>query len=236
MLDSPIAALLVEDDDRLARFTADFLTQNGVTVTRASDGEEGLAEALRKTYDIVILDLMLPRRDGLEVCKRLRARSNVPIIVVTARAEEVDRLLGFELGADDYLPKPFSARELLARIRVHVRRARGQVGPDAAAHFLRVGELELHPPSLRATLSGRELELTSYEFALLRALAERAGRALTREQLLELAKGGTEDSFERSIDIRISRLRQKLGDDPRNPRRLKTVRGMGYMLASELEP
>lgn len=236
MLDFQIAALLIEDDDRLARFTTDFLNQNGVTVTRASDGEEGLAEALRRTYDVVILDLMLPRRDGLDVCKRLRARSNVPIIVVTARADEVDRLLGFELGADDYLPKPFSARELLARLRVHVRRARGQVGPDAAAHLLRVGELELHPMSMRATLAGRELELTSYEFALLRALAERAGRALTREQLLELAKGGTEDSFERSIDIRISRLRQKLGDDPRNPRRLKTIRGMGYMLASELEP
>jgi DNA-binding response OmpR family regulator len=236
MLDSPIAALLIEDDDRLARFTTDFLTQNGVVVTRAGDGEEGLTAALRKTYDVVILDLMLPRRDGLDVCKRLRARSNVPIVVVTARVDEVDRLLGFELGADDYLPKPFSPRELLARMRVHVRRARGQVGPDAAAHLLRVGDLELHPMSMRATLGGRDIELTSYEFALLRVLAERAGRALTREQLLELAKGGTEDSFERSIDIRISRLRQKLGDDPRNPRRLKTVRGMGYMLASELEP
>lgn len=235
MSELQLSALLIEDDDRLARFTADFLEQNSVCVTRCGDGDEGLSAALRKTYDVVILDLMLPRRDGLEVCKRIRSQSNVPIIVVTARVEEVDRLLGFEVGADDYLPKPFSPRELLARLRVHVRRARGQVGPDAATHLLRVADLELHPLSMRATRGGQELDLTSYEFALLRVLAERAGRVLTREQLLELAKGGSEDSFERSIDIRVSRLRQKLGDDPRRPRLLKTVRGMGYMLATEQE-
>jgi DNA-binding response OmpR family regulator len=235
MSELEITALLIEDDDRLARFTVDFLLQNGVAVARAADGDEGLSEALRKTYDVIILDLMLPGRDGLEVCKQLRARSNVPILVVTARVDEVDRLLGFELGADDYLPKPFSPRELLARLRAHVRRARGQVGPAAMTNCVRVGDLELYPLSLRATLGGRELELTSYEFALLRVLAERAGRPLTREQLLELAKGGAEDSFERSIDIRVSRLRQKLGDDPRRPRLLKTVRGMGYMLAMETE-
>src|SRR3569832_775221 len=127
MSELPINALLVEDDDRLARFTAEFLTQNGLQVTRAADGEMGLGEALRDTYDVVILDLLLPRRDGFDLCKQLRARSNVPIVMVTARIDEVDRLLGFELGADDYLPTPFSPRELLARVRAHVRRARGLV-------------------------------------------------------------------------------------------------------------
>lgn len=236
MTELPVAALLVEDDDRLARFTTDFLVQNSIRVTRAADGEEGLAEALRRPYDVVILDLLLPRRDGWDVCKQLRARSNVPIIVITARGDVQDRLLGFELGADDYLPKPFSPQELLARVRVHVRRARGQVGPDAKAPILRVGDLELSTLSLRATLGGRDLELTSDEFTLLKTLAEHAGRALTREQLLDLTKGGSEDNFERSIDVRISRLRQKLGDDSRSPRLLKTVRGMGYMLATEQEP
>jgi len=232
----PIAALLVEDDDRLARFTAEFLDQNGVKVTRAPDGEEGLNEALRNFYDIVILDLLLPRRDGLDLCRRLRARSNVPIVIVTARADEVDRLLGFELGADDYLPKPFSPRELLARVRAHVRRARGLVGPTEHDYMLRVGALALSPTQMRATLAGRELELTSYEFLLLKALAERAGKVLTRERLLDLAKGDADDSFERSIDVRISRLRQKLGDDSRHPRLLKTIRGVGYMLAGQLSP
>ena len=236
MADLTISALLIEDDDRLARFTADFLQRNGVAVSRAADGEEGLAEALRKNFDVIILDLMLPGRDGLDVCRQIRARQTVPIIVVTARTHEMDRVLGLELGADDYLPKPFSTRELLARIRAQVRRARGQVGPSASGQTLRVGDLELFPTSLRATLGGRELELTSYEFALLRTLAERAGRVLTREQLLDLAKGSAEESFERSIDIRVSRLRHKLGDDPRKPRLLKTVRGMGYMLAVESEP
>ena len=233
MTEVPISALLVEDDDRLARFTSEFLVQNGLRVTRAPDGETGLSEALRKSYDVVILDLLLPHRDGLDVCKRLRARSNVPIIVVTARVDVLDRLLGFELGADDYLPKPFSPRELLARVRVHVRRARGQVGPSSQSQLLRVGELELNAMSLTATLAGRPLDLTSYEFTLLKTLAEHAGRVLTREQLLDLTKGSAEENFERSIDVRVSRLRQKLGDDPRSPRLLKTVRGMGYLLAAE---
>lgn len=236
MSELPMEALLVEDDDRLARFTMEFLEQHGVRVARAANGEEGLAEAVRKSYDVIILDLLLPRRDGLDVCKRLRARSSVPIIMVTARIDEVDRLLGFELGADDYLPKPFSPRELLARMRVHVRRARGLVGAGTRTNCLRVGDLELSPMSMRATLAGRDLELTSYEFALLKTLVEHAGRVLTREQLLDLTRSGSEDSFERSIDVRISRLRQKLGDDPRHPRLLKTVRGMGYMLAAELDP
>jgi DNA-binding response OmpR family regulator len=175
--------------------------------------------------------LQLPELDGLAVCRELRSRLDVPIVMITARGEEADRVLGLEFGADDYLPKPFSARELLARIRAHVRRARGRVGPRALR--VEVGRLVLDPAALHATLDGRELALTSSEFALLRALAENAGRVLSREQLLYLARGNAEEAFDRSIDVQISRLRHKLDDDPRNPRLLKTVRGFGYMLSFE---
>jgi DNA-binding response OmpR family regulator len=228
-----IRVLLVEDDQRLARLTARYLEGHGLVVTLAFDGNQGLAEALRNAYDVVLLDLMLPGRDGIEVCRELRARKDVPVIMVTARGEEADRVLGLELGADDYVSKPFSSRELLARIRAVVRRARGQVGP--ASRQTTVGRLVIDPSALRATLDGHPLQLTAYEFSLLRVLAERAGRVLSREQLLDLAKGSAEEAFDRSIDVHISRLRQKLGDDPRNPRLLKTVRGTGYMLATEHE-
>ena len=226
-----ILALLVEDDDRLARFTAEFLDQNGVAVTRAADGEAGLREAAARSFDIVILDLQLPRKDGLSVCRELRTRSGVPILVVTARTEEPDRIIGLELGADDYLGKPFSARELLARVRALVRRARGQLGPTS--DVLTAGSLELRIAAMRVTYRGFAVELTSYEFTLLRVLVERRGRVLSREQLLELAKGTAEDAFDRSIDVRISKLRQKLGEDPRHPSIIRTVRGAGYVLTCE---
>jgi two-component system OmpR family response regulator len=225
-----ISALLVEDDARLARLTADYLTSHGLVVTIAGDGKRGLEEALRHRYDVVLLDLMLPGRDGLEVCRALRAQSDVPIIMLTARGEEADRVLGLELGADDYMPKPFSPRELLARIRALLRRARGQSGPSNERTLV-VGDLVIDPAARRATRSGRELPLTSYEFMLLRVLAERAGRVLSRGRLMELARGSAEEAFDRSIDVHVSRLRQKLGDDPKRPRLLKTVRGAGYLLA-----
>jgi len=228
---SSILALLVEDDERLARFTAEFLGKNGVVVTRAADGETALREAKRGAFDVVILDLMLPGRDGLSVCHELRARSSVPILMVTARADEPDRVVGLELGADDYLGKPFSARELLARVKALVRRARGQVGPSG--EVLRAGALELRPGSMAASFRGRPVEFTSYEFTLLRVLVERRGRVLSREQILELARGNSEDAFDRSIDVRISRIRQKLGEDPRRPSIIRTVRGAGYLLADE---
>ncbi|MCI0569190.1 MAG: response regulator transcription factor [Myxococcaceae bacterium] len=226
-------ALLVEDDDRLARLVGEYLHSHGVVVTRAADGEAGLREALAHRFDVILLDLMLPGRDGLDVCRELRARSDVPVIILTARGEEADRVMGLEIGADDYLAKPFSPRELLARIRALLRRTRGQAGP--ATRAVRVAGLHLDPASRRATLDGRELNLTGYEFTLLRVLAERSGRILSREQLLDLAKGNAEDSFDRSIDVHISRLRQKLGDDAKNPRLLKTVRGVGYLLAVDGE-
>ena len=224
-----IKVLLVEDDDRLAQLTARYLESHGVVVTIAKDGLEGQAEALRRQYDCLVLDLMLPGRDGIEVTRELRARTDVPIVMVTARAEEADRVLGLEVGADDYVTKPFSPRELLARIRATVRRVRGQAGP--AQQTIQVGALVLDPQRMTVTLEGKSIDVTAYEFSILRALAQRPGRVLSREQLLDLAKGSAELSFDRSIDVHVSRLRAKLGDDSRSPKILKTVRGVGYLLA-----
>ena len=224
-----IKVLLVEDDTRLAQLTARYLESHGVVVTVTHDGIEGQAEALRRQYDCIVLDLMLPGRDGLEVTRELRARTDVPILMVTARAEEADRVLGLEVGADDYVTKPFSPRELLARIRATVRRVRGQAGPQQQT--IQVGELVLDPQRMTVTLEGKPIDVTAYEFSILRALAQRPGRVLSREQLLDLAKGSAELSFDRSIDVHVSRLRAKLGDDSRSPKILKTVRGVGYLLA-----
>jgi DNA-binding response OmpR family regulator len=227
--ESLIQVLLVEDDEKLARLTADYLERSGLIVTRVGDGRTALATVLSQRFDIVVLDLMLPLLGGLEVCRELRTRSSIPILMVTARDEEVDRVLGLEVGADDYVTKPFSTRELLARIRAHVRRARGRTGPAPVA-VLRVGPLTLEPGALRATLRGQPLDLTSHEFALLRVLAERPGQPLSREELL-VRLGSAEQAFDRAIDVRISRLRQKLEADPREPQLIKTVRGVGYVLA-----
>jgi two-component system response regulator RstA len=225
-----IRVLLCEDDARLLQLTRAYLEKHGLLVTSAGTGEEAVNEARRQRFDCVLLDVMLPGMSGIDVCRRLREQSDVPIIMITARGEEADRVLGLEIGADDYVPKPFSPRELLARVRALVRRARGRVGP--VTRTVVVGDLELDPTSRRVTLEGRELYLTGYEFALLYALCERAGRVLTREQLMELARGSAEDAFDRSIDVHVSRLRQKLGDDSRRPRRIKTVRGVGYQYAA----
>jgi DNA-binding response OmpR family regulator len=224
-----IKVLLVEDDERLAQLTARYLESHGVLVTISATGHDGQAEALRRQYDCIVLDVMLPGRDGIEVTRELRARTDVPIVMVTARTEEADRVLGLEVGADDYVPKPFSPRELLARIRATVRRVRGQAGPTQQT--VQVGGLVLDPQKMTVTLDGNPIEVTAYEFSILRALAQRPGRVLSREQLLDLAKGSAELSFDRSIDVHVSRLRAKLGDDSRNPKILKTVRGAGYLLA-----
>jgi len=224
-----IKVLLVEDDERLAQLTARYLESHGVLVTIAVTGTEGQAEALRRQYDCLVLDVMLPGRDGIEITRELRARTDVPIVMVTARTEEADRVLGLEVGADDYVSKPFSPRELLARIRATVRRVRGQAGPTQQT--VQVGGLVLDPQKMTVTLDGNPIDVTAYEFSILRALAQRPGRVLSREQLLDLAKGSAELSFDRSIDVHVSRLRAKLGDDSRNPKILKTVRGAGYLLA-----
>ncbi len=225
--------LFVEDDERLASLTTRALETYGLQITWVANGREGLTEVLKGQYDVVILDLMLPGLSGLEICRELRARCAVPVIMLTALGEEADRVLGLETGADDYLAKPFSSRELLARLRALVRRGRGTMGPPR--EIIRIGELELSPRDYSATLAGRPLKLTTSEFVLLRVLAERAGRVLTREQLLDLTKGSSDEVFDRSIDAHISRLRQKLEADPRNPRWLRTIRGAGYLLAASGE-
>lgn len=232
LTDGTIHILLVEDDTRIAQLTTEFLNRYQVAVSMASDGKEALKQTQQTHFDVIVLDLMLPGMSGLDVCEAIRARSDVPIIMVTALAEESDRVVGIEHGADDYVTKPFSARELLARIRAVVRRARGQLRPLNRA--VTVGDLRLDPSALRASLAGRDLDLTSYEFSLLYALAERAGQVLSREQLLDLANAGADEAFDRSIDVRIWKLRQKLGDDARKPRVLKTVRGAGYVLTKGL--
>ncbi|MFM2417974.1 MAG: hypothetical protein RL385_2697 [Pseudomonadota bacterium] len=229
-----LRVVLIEDDERLARLTARYLESHGVIVTIAGDGREGLSEVLRLSPDAVLLDLQLPGLDGLSVCRQLRNRTDVPILVLTARDEEADRVLGLESGADDYIVKPFSSRELLARVRAQVRRARGRVGPEARR--IQVGPLCLEPITMTATLDGAPLQLTAYEFALLKALAENTGRVLGREQLMCLARGTPDQAFDRSIDVQISRLRAKLHDDPRNPTLLKTVRGVGYVLTGVRDP
>ena len=228
MFDEPsINVLLVEDDQRLAQLTKTYLESHQVTVTVAGDGRSALDLVERITFDALLLDIMLPGVDGLYVCQQVRRCSDIPIIMLTARGEEADRVMGLELGADDYLPKPFSPRELLARIRTAVRRYRGVLGPKS--HPLSVGPLTLDPGSRTARLGDVQLDLTGYEFSLLLAFVERKGRVLSREQLMALAQKSPEESFDRAIDVHISHLRQKLGDDPKHPRMIKTVRGIGYL-------
>lgn len=231
--DAPIKVLFVEDDVRLAKLTIRYLEGCQILVTWVTNGQQALSETGARQFDVILLDLMLPERDGVEVCRDLRLRLDVPIIMLTARKEEVDRVLGLDAGADDYVTKPFSSRELVSRIRAFVRRARGRVGP--ALRMVHVGAIAIDPASMRVTLNGQPITLTGYEFAILRVLAERAGRVVSREQLLDVAKGSAEEAFDRSIDIHISRLRNKLGDDARRPRYLKTIRGSGYMLAASDE-
>jgi DNA-binding response OmpR family regulator len=229
--DAPIKTLLIEDDERLGMLTKQFLELHGVIVTIAPNGTEGEREAMNRQYDCILLDLMLPDRNGVAVCRSLRTRITCPVIMVTAFAEDADVVAGLGAGADDYIRKPISGQTLLARIRAVVRRARGQVGPPPRR--IQIGPLVVDIGTMTATRDGLELGLTTSEFAILKVLAEHAGAVLSREQLLDLAKGGAELSFERSIDCHVSRLRSKLRDDARHPQLLKTIRGSGYMLAAK---
>jgi DNA-binding response OmpR family regulator len=224
-----ISIVYVEDDERLARLTKQYLESHGVLVTLVHRGDLAVAEVLRLRPDVVLLDVMLPGMGGLEICRALRERIDVPIVMITARIEEADRVMGLEGGADDYVGKPFSSRELLARVRAQARRARGGSGPRTDR--IEVGALVIDAATRGATHRGVPLSLTTFEFELLRALAERAGRAMTRDQLLQLVHGTGDEAFDRSIDVHVSRLRAKLDDDPRSPKLLKTIRGVGYMFA-----
>jgi len=248
--------LLVEDDPRLAEMLQEYLGQAGLRVSHAALGATAL-ELLRGAatpFNAVILDLMLPDMDGLDVCRRLRATHDTPVLMLTARGDAIDRIVGLELGADDYLPKPFEPRELLARLRAILRRrvddgrdtraghaardghadhdAHGRHAGDAGhAAVLRFGRLDIAPDAHAVTLAGAPCELTSYQFDLLLALARNAGRVLSRDTLMELVKGEQLEAFDRSIDVHMSRIRAAVEDDPKKPRRIITVRGAGYVFA-----
>jgi two-component system, OmpR family, response regulator len=226
-----LTVFLVEDDVRLSALTARYLESHGNVVLCFAHAEGVIPQLRLRPPDAVLLDLNLSGVDGVEVCRRIRAISTVPILMITARDAEADRVLGLESGADDYVIKPFSPRELLARLRAQVRRARGRSGPEAER--VCVGPLVLDPASRGVTLDGRNVALTTQEFELLLALARSAGRVLSREQLMSLYRGAADEAFDRAVDVSVSRLRAKLGDDPRNPRFLKTVRNAGYMLARD---
>jgi DNA-binding response OmpR family regulator len=221
--------LIIDDDQRLAAMLTEYLETRGYVIRSEPDGARGLASAERHGVDAVILDVMLPDLDGFEVCRRLRAVSDVPILMLTARGDDTDRIVGLEIGADDYLPKPFNPRELLARLRAVLRRR--HVGRAETAAPLRFGRLEIDRGARQVRLDGELRTLTSYQFDLLAALAERAGRVLSRDQLMDLVKGETLEAFDRSIDVHISRIRAAIEDDPKHPRRIVTVRGAGYVFA-----
>ena len=229
MVVSRPAALLVEDDARLASMVAEYLGRHEVDVTVVADGERGLAALRRGRFDVVLLDVMLPGIDGLEVCRRIRATPEwraLPVLMLTARGEDVDKIVGLELGADDYLAKPFNPRELLARLRAVLRRG----AADAPRARFTAGRLTVDFDAREVELDGRRVVLTHHEFELLAALARAGGRVLSREQLMDALKGQEYEAFDRSIDVHVSKLRAKLEKDPRAPRYIKTVRGVGYAL------
>jgi DNA-binding response OmpR family regulator len=225
--------LLIEDDNRLAGMVRDYLGESGFRVTIAGTGAEGLAAEARTGFDAIILDLMLPDVDGLEVCRRLRADASahgaVPVLMLTAKGDPMDRIVGLELGADDYLPKPFEPRELLARLRAILRRGRG----GDTAEILRFGQLEIDTGALEARIGGRACALTAHQFKLLEIMARAAGRVLSRDYLMDQLKGSTLETFDRSIDVHISRIRAEIEADPKHPRRVITVRGAGYVFAQQ---
>ena len=230
--------LMIEDDARLAQMVAEYLGQSGMQVTHRADGGSGLAQLQSQAEqlpDLVILDLMLPDMDGLDVCRRIRAlpgpAAQVPVLMLTAKGDPMDRIIGLELGADDYLPKPFEPRELLARIRAILRRRTDTSA--STTQLLRFGTLEIDRDARSVTVAGEACDLTSYQFDLLVALAERAGRVLTRDQIMEAVRGRELEAFDRSIDVHMGRIRAAIEQDAKNPRRMLTVRGVGYVFAKQ---
>ncbi|MFQ5407467.1 MAG: response regulator [Anaerolineales bacterium] len=222
--------LVIEDEAKIVRLVRMYLEEAGYTVVTATDGEQGLFAFRREKPSLVVLDLALPKLDGLEVCRTIRRDSNVPIIMLTARSEEIDKLLGLELGADDYITKPFSPRELVARVRTVLRRA----GPtENQTEVIEVGDVHVDLSRRRVRAGDQAVELTQTEFGLLAALARRPGQVLTRLQLLDQTQGNAFEGYERTIDQHIKNLRRKLEPDPHTPRYILTVRGIGYRFADE---
>ncbi len=225
------SVLLVEDEPKIVQLARDYLERAGFRVGSASNGEQGLHQFRAGRPDLVVLDLGLPGIDGLDVLRAMRREAGTPVIILTARGEESDRIVGLELGADDYMVKPFSPKELVARVRAVLRRAEGLAAPGAEQFS--AGELRLDVPRMRLSVAGREVELTPTEFQLLAALARQPGRIFTRSQLLEAVHGVAFESYERAIDTHIKNLRRKIEPDPRQPRYIQTVYGVGYRLAEE---
>ena len=240
--------LMIEDDTRLANMVGEYLRQSGYGFTHAVDGASGLAALQASPPDLVILDLMLPDMDGLEVCRRIKKQTNASgenlsaaVLMLTAKGDPMDRIVGLEIGADDYLPKPFEPRELLARIRAVLRRgsevaATGGAGAGSQKGLLKImqfGSLEIDRDARAVTVSGSVRELTSYQFDLLVALAERSGRVLSRDQIMEAVRGRELEAFDRSIDVHMGRIRSAIELDPKDPKRILTVRGVGYVFAKQ---
>jgi two-component system, OmpR family, phosphate regulon response regulator OmpR len=221
--------LLIEDDPRLAEMLSEYLGQAGFRISLATLGAAALRQLADSAYDAVVLDLMLPDMDGLDVCRQIRSSSDTPVLMLTARGDAIDRIIGLELGADDYLPKPFEPRELLARLRAILRRR--TPGKTAAERPLHFGRLDIDTAARAVLLDGVRCDLTGYQFDLLLVLAQNAGRVLSREMLMDKVKGEHLEAFDRSIDVHMSRIRAAIEDDPKKPRRVITVRGAGYVFA-----
>ncbi|RST50280.1 response regulator transcription factor [Variovorax sp. DXTD-1] len=229
--------LMIEDDARLAQMVGEYLTQSGFLFTHAGDGASGLEQLQQHAPDLVILDLMLPDTDGLEICRRIRSlpapASKVSVLMLTAKGDPMDRIIGLEIGADDYLPKPFEPRELLARIRAVLRRRSENNADTEASTVMRFGTLEIDRNARTVSVAGALADLTSYQFDLLVAMAERAGRVLTRDQIMEAVRGRELEAFDRSIDVHMGRIRAAIEVDAKNPKRILTVRGVGYVFAKQ---
>ncbi len=224
--------MIVEDDERLALLTRDYLVANGLDVSVVSNGNEAIRRIPAEEPDLVVLDLMLPGADGLTVCREVRKTYRNPILMLTARSDDMDQVLGLEMGADDYVPKPVKPRLLLARIRALLRRVEGEM--EAVPQRLEFGHLVIDNGAREVLLDGVSVEMTSAEYDLLWLLASNAGRVLSRELIFEKLRGIQYDGQDRSIDVRISRIRPKIGDDPDNPKRIKTVRSKGYLFVADL--
>lgn len=220
------SVLIIEDDNRLAEMVRDYLAGNGYTVEIAPDGNTGIQMHENNQYSAIILDLMLPDIDGLDVCRAIKSRNDIPIIMLTAKGDPMDRVVGLEIGGDDYMGKPFEPRELLARLRAVLRRG---VSTGKGGEKLTFGRLEIDPDGMVTMLDGKPCDLTSHQFNLLHALAKSAGRVLSRDILMDQLMGADFEVFDRSIDVHISRIRTQIEDDPKSPKRILTVRGVGYV-------
>jgi two-component system, OmpR family, phosphate regulon response regulator OmpR len=222
--------LIIDDDTRLTAMLSEYLQNQGFATRASATGKDGLAEIARHPPAVILLDIMLPDTDGFDVCRKIRTTSDIPIVMLTAKGEETDRIVGLEIGADDYLPKPFSPRELLARIKAVLRRSQGRLQqPDNDR--MTFGDLDIDRGARAIRVAGDERTLTSYQYDLLLALAENAGRVLSRDQIMDMVKGEELEAFDRSIDVHISRIRAAIEVDPKHPKRIITVRGAGYLFA-----